>query len=56
MKHLQYYLDSANDAKRTAKYSPFIGSQYSAVVHYGTDSSDDIVSFLRLHWKASMQH
>jgi len=39
MKHLQYYLDNANDAARTAKYAPFIGAQESAVVHYGTGGS-----------------
>lgn len=44
VKHLQYYLDSANDATRTTKYSPFLGSQYSAVVHYGTNGNDDIGS------------
>jgi len=43
-KHLQYYLDSADDATRTAKYSPFLGAQYPAVVHYGTDVNDDIGS------------
>jgi hypothetical protein len=34
----------ANDATRTAKYSPFLGSQDSAVFHYGTDANDDIGS------------
>ncbi|PPQ69901.1 hypothetical protein CVT26_014164 [Gymnopilus dilepis] len=43
-KHLQYYLDNANDASRTAKYSPFLGSQTSAVFHYGTDANNDIGS------------
>jgi len=43
-KHLQYYLDNVNDATRAAKYSPFLGSQYSAVFHYGTDANDDIGS------------
>jgi hypothetical protein len=41
---LQYYLDNANDASRTAKYSPFLGSLNSAVVHYGIDASDDVSS------------
>ena len=31
-----------NDPARTAKYSPFLGSQSSAVFHYGTDASDDV--------------
>jgi predicted alpha-1,6-mannanase (GH76 family) len=43
-KHLQYYLDNANDATRTAKYSPFLGSQTSAVFHYGTDAAGDVGS------------
>ncbi|KAH7875347.1 Six-hairpin glycosidase [Lentinula edodes] len=43
-KHVQYYLDMANDSTRTAKYSPFLGSQTSAVFHYGTDSSNDVGS------------
>ncbi|KAJ7771922.1 glycoside hydrolase family 76 protein [Mycena maculata] len=43
-KHLQYYLDRANDPARVAKYSGFLGAQTSAVFHYGTDSSDDIGS------------
>ncbi|KAE9411554.1 glycoside hydrolase family 76 protein [Gymnopus androsaceus JB14] len=43
-KHVQYYLDMANDATRTAKYSPFLGSQESAVFHFGTDSSDAVGS------------
>ena len=36
MKHLQFYLDNAPD--RASKYSSFIGSQESAVIHYGTGS------------------
>lgn len=43
-KHVQYYLDMANDPARTAKYSPFLGSQDSAVFHFGTDASDDVGS------------
>ncbi|EGO00273.1 glycoside hydrolase family 76 protein [Serpula lacrymans var. lacrymans S7.3] len=43
-KHVQYYLDSANDATRTAKYSSFLGSQYSAVIHYGMNANNDIGS------------
>nr|GAT56992.1 six-hairpin glycosidase [Mycena chlorophos] len=44
MKHLQYYLDRANNATRTAKYAGFIHAQASGVYHYGTDSSSDIGS------------
>lgn len=43
-KHLQYYLDYANDATRTAKYSPFLGSLTSAIVHYGIDADHDVSS------------
>ncbi|KAK7045586.1 hypothetical protein VNI00_007418 [Paramarasmius palmivorus] len=43
-KHLQFYLDAANDAARTAKYSGFLGSQTSAVFHYGTNAQNDIGS------------
>ncbi|KAJ3989131.1 glycoside hydrolase family 76 protein [Lentinula detonsa] len=43
-KHVQYYLDMANDSTRTAKYSPFLGSQTSAVFHYGTDANNDVGS------------
>ncbi|KAJ7462290.1 glycoside hydrolase family 76 protein [Mycena galericulata] len=43
-KSLQYYLDRANDPARNAKYSPFLGSQSSAVFHYGTDANDDVGS------------
>ncbi|KAG6812607.1 hypothetical protein H0H92_001958 [Tricholoma furcatifolium] len=39
-KHVQYYLDMANDSTRTAKYSPFLGSQESAVYHYATGSDN----------------
>jgi predicted alpha-1,6-mannanase (GH76 family) len=41
-KHLQYYLDLANDPKRTAKYSSFLGAQSSAVYYYGTNANGDI--------------
>jgi len=37
-KHVQFYLDNANDASRTAKYSSFLGSQSSAVFHFGTNA------------------
>jgi len=43
-KHLQYYLDAANDTTRISKYSTFLGSQYSAVVSNGTDWRNDIGS------------
>ncbi|KIJ67713.1 glycoside hydrolase family 76 protein [Hydnomerulius pinastri MD-312] len=43
-KHVQYYLDNANTASRTAKYSGFLGSQYSAVIHYGMNADHDIGS------------
>ncbi|KDR66517.1 hypothetical protein GALMADRAFT_80600 [Galerina marginata CBS 339.88] len=43
-KHLQFYLDNANDPSRTAKYSAFLGSQTSAVLHYGTDAAGDVGS------------
>lgn len=37
-------MDNANDASRNAKYSDFLGSQYSAVVHYAMDSEHDVGS------------
>jgi len=43
-KHLQFYLDLANSATRTAKYAPFLGSQESAVFHFGTNAADDVGS------------
>ncbi|CAA7263178.1 unnamed protein product [Cyclocybe aegerita] len=43
-KHLQYYLDTASDPACTAKCSPFLGSQTSAVFHYGTNANNDIGS------------
>jgi len=43
-KHLQYYLDNADDATRTAKYNPFLGSQYSAILRYSTNANNDIGS------------
>lgn len=51
MKHLQYYLDRANDSARTAKYSSFIGAQESAVYHYGTNSENVVGSV----WYAGSQ-
>ncbi|KAG8983968.1 hydrolase 76 protein [Tulasnella sp. JGI-2019a] len=44
MKHLQYYLDMANDSTRTAKYAGFIAAQASAVLHYGKNANNDIGS------------
>ncbi|KAF9268674.1 Six-hairpin glycosidase [Marasmius fiardii PR-910] len=43
-KHLQFYLDAANEASRTDKYRPFLGSQESAVFHFGTNANNDIGS------------
>lgn len=34
----------ANDPARTAKYSSFLGSQTSAVFHFGTDADNDVGS------------
>ncbi|PPQ95018.1 hypothetical protein CVT25_000481 [Psilocybe cyanescens] len=42
-KHLQYYLDMAGLA-RVGKYSAFLGSQESAVFHFGTNANDDVGS------------
>ncbi|KAH9487463.1 hypothetical protein JR316_0001539 [Psilocybe cubensis] len=42
-KHLQYYLDMAGPA-RVGKYSAFLGSQESAVFHFGTNANDDVGS------------
>ena len=44
MKHVQYYLDKANDPKRTAKYSSFLGSQSSGALHNGKDAANDVGS------------
>lgn len=44
MKHLQYYLDTANDASRKAKYAGFINAQASGVVHYATGSGYNVGS------------
>jgi len=43
-KHLQYYLDNADDSSRTSKYSSFLDSQKSAIVQYGLNSSQDVSS------------
>ena len=41
----------ANDGARTAKYTPFLGSLESAVVHLGTNANADIGSV----WYAGSQ-
>ncbi|KAJ7213137.1 glycoside hydrolase family 76 protein [Mycena pura] len=43
-KHLQYYLTFADSARATAKYSPFLGAQSTAVLHHATNASLDIGS------------
>ncbi|PFH45907.1 glycoside hydrolase family 76 protein [Amanita thiersii Skay4041] len=43
-KHVQYYLDSANDQNRVNKYQSFLGSQASGVFHFGMSASKDIGS------------
>ncbi|KAG6862254.1 hypothetical protein C0995_002185 [Termitomyces sp. Mi166 len=43
-KHLQFYLDRANDPVRVAKYSSWLGSQTSAVYHYGTNANNIVGS------------
>ncbi|EJD52539.1 glycoside hydrolase family 76 protein [Auricularia subglabra TFB-10046 SS5] len=41
MKHLQFYLDNA-PADRVERFRSFIGSQSSAIFHYGTNANGDI--------------
>ncbi|KAJ7227583.1 pectate lyase superfamily protein-domain-containing protein [Mycena haematopus] len=41
MKHLQYFLDNANNTIRD-KYAAFVGAQASAVIHFGTRSDGEI--------------
>ncbi|KAJ7480797.1 glycoside hydrolase family 76 protein, partial [Mycena latifolia] len=41
MKHLQYFLDNANNTVRD-KYAPFVGEQASAVIHNATRSDGQI--------------
>ncbi|KAJ8597481.1 glycoside hydrolase family 76 protein [Rhizopogon salebrosus TDB-379] len=43
-KHVQYYLDNANDASRTTKYSDFLGSQYSSILHNAINPAHDVGS------------
>ncbi|KAJ7045498.1 glycoside hydrolase family 76 protein, partial [Mycena alexandri] len=40
-KSVQYYLDRANDPTRNAKYSAYLGSQSSGVIHFATDAAGD---------------
>lgn len=40
---MQYYLDMAGPS-RVGKYSGFLGSQESAVFHFGTNANDDVGS------------
>ncbi|KAF8315175.1 hypothetical protein DL93DRAFT_2079362 [Clavulina sp. PMI_390] len=44
MKHLQYYLDTANSASQNSKYAGFINAQASGVVHYATGSGYNVGS------------
>ncbi|KAG8213667.1 glycoside hydrolase family 76 protein [Butyriboletus roseoflavus] len=44
MKHVQYFLDWANDASIAAKYSGFLGSQYEAVCRNALQATDDVGS------------
>ncbi|KAG1766937.1 glycoside hydrolase family 76 protein [Suillus occidentalis] len=41
---VQYYLDNANDTSHIAKYSQFLGSQYSGILLHATNSAHDIGS------------
>ncbi|KAJ6499317.1 glycoside hydrolase family 76 protein [Mycena sanguinolenta] len=43
-KSMQFFLDRANSASLNSKYSSFLGSQSSAVFHFGTDASNDVGS------------
>lgn len=43
-KHVQYYLDNANDSSRVAKYSHFLGIQHSGILLHATNSAHDIGS------------
>lgn len=44
MKHVQYFLDSADDLSITNKYSDFLGSQYAAVYHNALNATYDVGS------------
>ncbi|KAJ7249259.1 glycoside hydrolase family 76 protein [Mycena rebaudengoi] len=43
-KHLQYYLQSVNSPRATAKYGGFLGDQSAAVIRFATNGSLDIGS------------
>ncbi|KAF8556149.1 glycoside hydrolase family 76 protein [Imleria badia] len=44
MKHVQYFLDFANDASITAKYRGFLALQNSAVIRNALNATDDVGS------------
>lgn len=43
-KHVQYYLDNANDISRVAKYNHFLGIQHLGILLHATNSAHDIGS------------
>ncbi|KAG1752919.1 glycoside hydrolase family 76 protein [Suillus lakei] len=43
-KHVQYYLDNANDISRMVKYSHFLGFQHLGIVRHATNSAHDVGS------------
>lgn len=43
-KHVQYYLDNANDISRVAKYSHFLGFQHLGILRHATNSVYDVGS------------
>ncbi|KAG2043410.1 glycoside hydrolase family 76 protein [Suillus americanus] len=43
-KHVQYYLDNANDISRVAKYSHFLGFQHLGIVRHAVNSAHDVGS------------
>lgn len=43
-KHVQYYLDNANDISRVAKYSHFLGFQHLGIVRHAANSAHDVGS------------
>lgn len=44
LKHLQFFLDTANQASLKSKYAGFINAQASGVVHYATGSGFNVGS------------
>lgn len=42
MKHLQYFLDTANSAALTSKYAGFINAQAAGIVHYATGAGYNV--------------